>query len=243
MLKVAICDDEHWQIDILAGYITALAGTYPNMEYHVYRSGLDLSEHYQRAQVEDFYDIIFLDVEMGNCNGLDIAAKIRETDNRVLIAYITKHEKFMHDCFETYPISYLIKPVAQEKFNALFERAYKKLHEKRDTFCFRHQHDWVRLFTDNIIYFDCYKRKTVIYTTDKTYEYYETAKDVYARLNKDKFVMVHNSYIINMAHILELEREWVRLQDEEGTVLPVSGKRSKEVKDTFLSFNMREGDE
>ena len=80
MLRIAICDDERWQVEILVGYIKALTNTYPNLTYDVYFSGHDLQAHYRAVSMEDYYDVIFLDIDMGNSNGLAVAKEIRKID-------------------------------------------------------------------------------------------------------------------------------------------------------------------
>lgn len=237
MLKVAICDDERIQVNILMGYLDALSVSYPTLEYDIYFCGKELLEHYQKVKMEDFYDIIFLDIEMEHCDGMDIAKAIREIDENVFIAYATRHNWLALDGYQTKVNDFLVKPVVQEKFNNVFRRAYQDIVQKDEVFCFNYKHEHIRLFTDKIMYFYCYARNIEIHTTDGLYEMTSRTKPVYERLNKDTFLMIHHSFIVNMKHIRIFKRGGVVLQN--GEELDVSPKKAKETKKVYEQFVTR----
>lgn len=57
----------------------------------------------------DNFDVIFLDIEMGQADGITVARKIRETDKNVLIIYVTSHESYMQESFSVRPFRFFGK--------------------------------------------------------------------------------------------------------------------------------------
>ena len=237
MIRVAICDDEAKQIEILVGYINDLSAIYPNLEYDVYRSGRELVEHYQNVNMEEFYDIIFLDIEIGDSHGYEVAKIIKEIDELLLIVYVTQHGNLIQQSFEAEAFDFIVKPAEQKRFDTVFHRAYRKIRARGNAFCFYHYYNHVRVLTDKIMYFEFYRGRAKVFTTDTVYEFNRTVKDTLVGLDHDHFLLVHRSYIVNMRYIEELSYQQLRLMD--GTVLPVSEKRSAESKVAFERYTLR----
>ena len=63
------------------------------------------------------FDIIFLDIEMGQEDGITVARRIRKIDKKVLIVYVTSHENYMMESFEIRPFRFLVKPVSGRSEN------------------------------------------------------------------------------------------------------------------------------
>lgn len=237
-IRIAVCDDEKSQIDIVVGYLEELKKVYTNLYYDVYLSGSELVEHYQRSTMEEHYDLIFLDVEMpGDYDGLSVATKLREFDADFSIVFITRHEKYVWDSFCVTPLDFLTKPIDQDKFNAVFERGYNKITDKHNLFAFTCSYDRVRVFTRKIIYFESYYRKITLKTTNGTYEFNGRMKSIFNSLNHDFFIMPHRSYVVNMSHIQRLEYEQMILHN--GEIIPISVHRTKEAKEALRLFDIR----
>jgi len=239
MLKIAVCDDDRLQANVLVGYLEALSDLYPTQEVDVYLCGEELREHYKKVEMEDYYNIIFMDIEMEHCDGMDIAKKIKAIYESAIIIYVTHHAWLISESFEAKAFDFLVKPVKQEKFNKVFQRAYQDIAERGEVFFFKNGHDSVCLLTKEIIYFVCGERKAKIYTTHGAYEKNSRTerKKLYAGLNKDVFLDIHEAYIVNMNYIRKFERKRVVLQS--GKELEISSKKTKEAKQAYEQFIVR----
>ena len=112
---VAVCDDEQTQIDILKNNLIKYSID-TDIEFFIdeYISGELLIEKYK--SVKSPYDIIFLDMEMPDIKGLDVAVAIRELpDRNVSIAFVTSYPEYMQDSFDVQTSQYIIKPVVYEQ--------------------------------------------------------------------------------------------------------------------------------
>ena len=124
-LNIAICDDEQNQIQYIKDIVSAWAETsghfphfaeFPSAEAFLF----DYAENQN-------YDILLLDIEMAKMNGIDLAKKVREENNRVQIVFITGYPDFMSEGFEVAALHYLMKPVKKEKLFSVLDRAVENI--------------------------------------------------------------------------------------------------------------------
>ena len=70
-------------------------------------------------------DLIFLDIEMGNIDGISLARDIKEIHPNALIIFVTGHPGFALEGYEVYPVDFLIKPINTQRL----EKALSKVKE------------------------------------------------------------------------------------------------------------------
>ncbi len=61
------------------------------------------------------FDVVFIDIEMPGANGIDIAKKLLEMNNRLNVIYITGYDKYALDSYETVASAFLLKPINTAK--------------------------------------------------------------------------------------------------------------------------------
>ena len=77
------------------------------------------------------HDISFLDIEMGDISGIELAKRIRKrqekSGKRSIIIFVTGFREYMEDAFDVNAFHYLVKPIKEEKFKEVFKRAEKEV--------------------------------------------------------------------------------------------------------------------
>ena len=108
--KIAICDDEQNQIE----YITSIVASWSAHEGHSceIRTFASAEAFLFEYEEDKAYDILLLDVEMKNMNGIELAKRIRKDNNRAEIIFITSHFEFVSEGYEVDALHYLIEPVS-----------------------------------------------------------------------------------------------------------------------------------
>lgn len=110
MLHIAVCDDDIKTLDevkqILTDYCRAkkLAA-----KVSAYCDGTDL------LASEESFDIIFLDIEMQQSNGIEVAQKIRRMDMNVPIVYITSYIDYWRRAYKVHAFDFITKPFKPEE--------------------------------------------------------------------------------------------------------------------------------
>jgi two-component system LytT family response regulator len=75
-------------------------------------------------------DLVFLDVEMPGCNGLQVLNEL-PAEGRPAVVFVTAHERFALDAFEVQAVDYLLKPFDRERFQTALRRVEEHLRARR----------------------------------------------------------------------------------------------------------------
>ncbi|MFD7523657.1 LytR/AlgR family response regulator transcription factor [Paenibacillus chitinolyticus] len=240
MYRVAICDDEEKQRELVKNMLITLSiKTNIEFEIELFGSGEQLTAYYER--LENPFHILLLDVEMGGINGIQTARRIRELNNLdEQIIFLTGYPEYMVESFDVMTFQYLIKPVApsvlEEKIIKLcqyFQALDKKF------MVIKSAYDEIVIKYDDLISIEAAKSLTIksklhFTTVNQTYESKGTISDYALALKDQKFLQIHRSIIINLLHVRKFAKGVVLMSN--GTELPIGRSKVKEVKDVYTKF-------
>lgn len=119
MIKAILVDDERLALDKLAKTLeesgmVKVTGMYENPAEAL------------EAVTNGLLDVVFLDIEMPDINGLVLADKILEIDSRVAVVFVTAYNEYAIEAFELNALDYLLKPVRRERLQKSLERIAKQ---------------------------------------------------------------------------------------------------------------------
>ena len=233
-LNIAICDDEQNQIQYIKDIASAWAET---SEHFPYFAEFPSAEAFLFDYAENQnYDILLLDIEMAKMNGIDLAKKVREENNRVQIVFITGYPDFMSEGFEVAALHYLMKPVKKEKLFSVLDRAVENLGKKEEFLVLETENGVLRVNFSEIMLAEAKGHDTVLTLTSGI----ETAKiginDLEKKLDTS-FVRSHRSYLVGLRHITRITKTDVIL--DNGALIPLSRRMYAEVNQKFIDFYKR----
>lgn len=233
MLKIAICDD-----DIkLAGWLESQVNyeCFSNgarADIDIYYDGLPLVESFRGGKD---YDIIFLDIEMENMDGIATARNIRKISRDVILIYISGYDNYLKELFEVEPFRFLSKPVNTEKFKLYFSQALGKLEENEGFFQCIYKRELIKVPFKSIVYFESVGRLVQIHLNDGSIrKFYGKINDIEKSLEGDRFffLRIHQSFLINYKYVKRINYSYVVLQIGETEVeLRISEKKQKEIRE------------
>ena len=79
-------------------------------------------------------DLVFLDVQMPECNGFDVVAQL-DPDHMPAVVFVTAHDQFALQAFEVHAVDYLLKPFDRERCRTALRRAMDRIRQKQT-------HEW-----------------------------------------------------------------------------------------------------
>ena len=129
--RIAICDD----LATDRNYLSSLCEIWgSHNSYHIQISEFTSAENFlfHYAEKKDF-DILLLDIEMGAMDGVTMARKLRQDNQTVQIIFITGYADYISDGYEVDALHYLMKPIQEEKFFTVLDRAVTKLIKNQQT--------------------------------------------------------------------------------------------------------------
>lgn len=114
MIKIAVCDDEEIIRKQIKNYISEYFSTKKiNFEIYEFSSGIDLLQSSQK----NIFSFIFLDIDLGKYNGVNIAKSIRDIQvSPINIVFVTSYEEYRTKVFSIHTFDYIIKPIKKDVF-------------------------------------------------------------------------------------------------------------------------------
>lgn len=234
MIKVAICDDDIATTGKIEDMLCRIAKrNFIPIETEVFWEGEHLSE---AVESMNNFDVIFLDIEMGQADGITVARKIRETDKNVLIIYVTSHESYMQESFSVRPFRFLVKPVEEKQIAGCLEAAYEEISSADSYFRYSYQRLNCKIPVRDILYFESKRRKVYIVTEKETFEFYGKLNEIEESLRASKgiFLRIHQSFLINYKHIKGLAYDFAVMDNEER--LSISEDRRKLISKQYCAM-------
>lgn len=237
MLRIAICDDEKIICRQLKNIIDETGlDINQEIETEVYYSGEELCESIIR---NNHYDLIFLDIELPQINGVEVGKKIRGelNDELTQIVYVSCNEGYALELFDVRPLNFLIKPLNKEKIEAVLLKAVKLLDKENKFFEYKNGNVTFSVPLSDILYFESFGRKVNIVLGNETKSFYGKLSSVEEQINNRDFIMIHKSYLINFSHVTEYTYEYVKMSNQE--VLTISQNNRKAVREKLMQRKRR----
>lgn len=233
---VAVCDDEQIQIDILKNNLIKYSID-TDIEFSIdeYISGELLIEKYKLLKSP--YDIIFLDMEMPDIKGLDVAAAIRELpDRNVSIAFVTSYPEYMQDSFDVQASQYIIKPVVYEQLAKKLDIIIKCINASYTNIKVISEKNGERvLYLDDVICIETEKSSKLLVTTiSETFLITAKLSDLAKELSDKDFISVHRTCLANMKYFRKFNSD--SLEFTSGKIVNLSRRRQSEVKELFSKY-------
>lgn len=227
-MRISVVDDEKIICSEIEKYIMGfLCEIDKKYEISVYYSG----ESFCSALQSESFDLIFLDIELGECSGIDVSRFVRGTqgDQTTQIVYVTGKSEYDRLLFDFQPFGFIAKPINETKVIDILEKYQRIFGKTKTTFRYNLNHTdcWVRL--NDVIYFESVDRKVNMYlsSTDEVITFYMKMTDIYEQVKNDSFLFIHKSFIVNERYITAFQSDYVRMTN--GKELPVSRLRRKDV--------------
>ena len=217
MYRIAICDDDVKMRRLLC---QAAEGYGAACEVDEFSDGMELLE------CNTQYDILFLDIDMPRMNGIETAERIRRTDRRVKIIYVTGYQDYMSRSFAVHPFSFLLKPVRREEFVRQIREAllYSKEEEIGKPLRFQALEGVEELPTSDIYYLEYQSRKLRFVTKQGEYMVRGRISEYLGKLAPYGFAAPHKSFVVNLLHVKAIRGYDIVMMN--GDRIPLSQKRS-----------------
>ena len=234
--RVAICDDEIVTCsdieDLLIDY-----GSRKELAIvtEVFYSGDQLLSYLEKGER---FDLIFLDIELENINGVEAGRILREEkdDNVTQVVYISSKENYCMQLFAVRPLHFLIKPIGSKEIESIMDLYIKLYGDKNVFFEYQVGKQTYRIAQKEILYFRSNARKIEMVTVNGEKEFYGRMQDVEKQLDRSRFWCVHKSYIINTQYISEYRFNQIILTSKD--VIPVSQAYRSTVRNKIMELQI-----
>lgn len=150
------------------------------------------------------YDVVFLDINMPQVSGLELAYEVRYMDENTAIIFQTAYEQHALRAFDIGAVGYLVKPYSLEQVKESLKRV--KVQEVKDLRVLSKSADTYLLLKPQEIFYVKADLSEVMLRSAKGFSYYaKKISDLEQKLRAHNFVQIHRSYLINTDEIKEIE--------------------------------------
>ncbi len=158
------------------------------------------------------FDIVFLDIRMDGMDGIETARRLRENQDDVVLIFVTGNREYVFDALDLYAFQYLLKPVDENKFREVLERAAGEVAKKKEKRVLFIKKRNLTLNQADILYIESRAKKVEIHTarSKDSIEIYATMEELEGQLGED-FYRCHRAYLVNMAHITEYDNDSITI--------------------------------
>lgn len=227
-MKTAICDDSLREVTLLGEMIGASGLP---IDTDAYDSGNALLAEIQRGT---HYDAVFLDIDMPEISGLELARMIRQYTPKTMIVFVTGYPQYAVDAFDCEAFHYLLKPVSQSKVTQVLERMMQCNREQNRFYILKNRQQTIRVPICDICYIECCQRHVLFHARHAVHETVGNLKTVYKELRPFGFLQIHQGYLVNMALISHFDGFDVVLSD--GKRVPMSVRKRAEVLSAYARY-------
>lgn len=195
-MKIAICDDKPVLHDDLKKHLEEYA-IKRNLVfvYDDYTNGYDLIS----STIE--YDLIFMDYQMDEIDGLETSRKLRKKNIQTPIIFLTGFPSIVFDTFEVNTYRFLVKPIDMEKLRMAMDDFIRST-DDNNFLLIKTDEDNKRINIDDIIYVEASDKYCYIRTVTDNILYKKTLSEIEKQLPQDKFFRSHRTYLVGFRHIV-----------------------------------------
>ena len=202
-VKVVMADDEPGVMLLLCSILSKLEGA-------LVVGTAENAKDTIKLTMEQNPDLAFLDIELPDMKGIELAEKLRDIKPDMAIVFITAHQEYSLDAFKLYASDYILKPIDEERVKSTFLRIYKMLeisknsntssYTKPSRISINLGDERIFIKLNEIFYIERSGRHTLISCTNGKFKTRQTLQELEKYLGK-MFFRSHKSFIINTDRI------------------------------------------
>ena len=230
MIHIAVCDDEKYMSDT----IRTMAHDFfrrKNMETVIWQ----FSNGKELLESDKTIDILFLDIQMKEMNGMETARILRSRKFKGFLIFITVLKEMVFDSFEVQAYDYLVKPIEKKQFEKTMERLFSSMQDaSQANLLVQRGYESSIIPFDEIVYCEIIDRKVYLHlVSSEIIDYYDRIENLERRLD-GRFFRCHRSFLINLKYLKSYKNKTA--YKENGKEIPVSRLRSKEFSGVILQY-------
>ena len=232
MYKIALVDDEYESADRLAKCFDQYAGEYGVM-FNItrFKNGLNFVEDYTPE-----FDMVFMDVDMPQLNGLDAAERLRQLDPTVVLVFVTFLAKYAIRGYKYDALDYMLKPVNYNAFKITLGRAIQRCSKKEQAEVILPSAEGdIRIELSCLNYVEISNHDITYHTSRGLYKAYGTMRAIEKLLPGKQFSKCNRCYLVNLRSVTRIQGNYVYVGEDQ---LEISRPRKQEFLDALHEYNM-----
>ena len=238
MVKIAILDDDKTALMISTSAVEAFLKE-KNAEYKLFSFSNPLN--FLASAKEEKFDLSFLDIDMPEMNGLDVANQLSDIVKNGQIIFLSQREDLVFECLKFHPFGFIRKSKLIDDFSLMMNQYYQTISNVESDETKIDIIDKTRTFSfklKEIVYIEGDRNYQKVVLKDKSSQNIRVAMgSLEEKLKEHGFIRIHKGYLLNYLFIRSIEGEEVYLTT--GVSLPMAKKRKDEIMKQYLAISRK----
>lgn len=213
--RIAICDDKQEDRE----YVQQLTARWAQQRGNqVEMTEFCSAEQFLFSCPQPDFDLLLLDIEMGEMDGVSLAKQVRRTNELMQIVFITGYSDYITEGYEVAALHYLMKPVKEEKLFAVLDRAVERLHKNTKVLTLETAEEMVRVPLYQVSALEVQRNYVTVHAR-QDYTVKKSLSELMEQLD-ERFFRVGRSAVVNLNDISRVTRSDIYLTDGRSIPLP-----------------------
>lgn len=203
MIQIAICDDDICAATNIKEECKKILNGRKDIKYLLMNSPEKILTIIKTQEI----DILLLDIEMPKYDGFTIAEYLNRYNKKTIIIFVTNKDMYVYESFKYNPHRFIRKSYLNEMEEALTS-AIELIDSSQEKFLVEASSKLkYEVNTNDIVYFESIHNNVKIVTIKGTNYFRSTLKNVEEKLNKNGFIRIYSSIIINLKYLYYIDKK------------------------------------
>ena len=226
-MRIAIVDDQkNWRVCVEELIKKHYGQNIPKIDQ------FDCGESFYN---QDEYDVVFMDIEMGEMDGFETVKRYKQNNSDALIVFLTTHVELSRRGYMVNAFRYIDKKFIVDEL----EEALSAIDElpKKDHVVVFHVVNMAEMHirAKDILFVETDKRNIIVHTIERDYISNRGIEEVEEELKNSGFFRCHKSYLVNLERVRKIDRVFAYFGN--GTKAMISTRKYPEMKEKFFEYN------
>lgn len=164
-----------------------------------------------QQDIENNSDVIFLDIDLDDINGIDIAKQIRDGNKNTKIIFVTSNNHLVYNALTVQPFYFIRKNQLESDLSTAFTLLKDAVQEK-DIYSFQYNGMDKSIYIEDIVYIDVNDHLCSLHMSNKQeYHFYKPLSKIVKEIDSDVFCQIHKKYYVNLKYVKLMKRNTVKL--------------------------------
>lgn len=234
--RIALVDDSIEITEELTRYCTQFSETAAldilSVQFNSAEVFLDYFREFQGTNRA--FDLIVLDIEMGEIDGMEAARLIRTLDTDVVIIFVTSLVQYAIQGYAVEALDYMVKPVDYATFSFRLEQAFRRYQKKQKNILALPYQKGQRSFTlSELLYIEVQGHRLTYHTKETSFETKHSLAAIEPLLPTGQFAKPNQSFLVNLNHVDAINGQEIMVN---GTSISLSRLKKQEFLQALSRF-------
>lgn len=174
-----------------------------------------INSNFLSESLKEKYDIVFLDIDLKEINGIDIGRKLMVSEVNPIIIFVSSRDDLVFSSFSVRPFYFVRKSCIKQDLKIMYVLLKKYLKENMSLLTFEFHGRKTNLFLKDIFFIESKDHDIILHTKNGEYRYRATMKNILDALGTKTLVQFQKSYAVNLDYIMEINKGVIVLKNGE----------------------------